>query len=184
MRPRPRPKLWGQGWGQNHKAEVETKSSRPRPATGRYFWIRTHSNNANNTTEFVCPIIVFNHVFVMNVAIFKSQTNTTNIILHWIAHFWGHVNKTEARQRRNPWGWGQLVEAEVKNLALKPIWPRGPNITAFYNMDALHVAQPTVSEHRMENSQSYHKTKIKSFLHTCSKYINISGPALSCYKHN
>jgi len=39
--------------------------------------------------------------------------DTTNIILHWIAHFRGQVTKTETRPRQVR---GQMLEAEAKIL--------------------------------------------------------------------
>jgi len=59
--------------------------------------------------------------------------DTTNIVLHWIAHFRDQVNKTEARPRPNDQG--QLVEAEgeaeAKILASRPDCPRGVNIIVY-----------------------------------------------------
>ena len=40
---------------------------------------------------------------------YNHEMDTTNIILHWIAHFWGQVNKTV-----------NMLEAEAKILALRP----------------------------------------------------------------
>ena len=58
------------------EAEVEARNTRPRPrlrlATCRYFCIRTHGDNANNTElNFLSHIRVLNHVFVMNVAMIQ-----------------------------------------------------------------------------------------------------------------
>jgi len=47
--------------------------------------------------------------------------DTTNIIFHWIAHFF------EAKLTRpRP---GQILEVEANILALRSVWPRGLNIT-------------------------------------------------------
>jgi len=43
--------------------------------------------------------------------------DTTNIILHWIAHFRGQVTNTETRPRPNARdrGWGRGINITVKN---------------------------------------------------------------------
>ena len=45
---------------------------------------------------------------------YNHEMDTTNIILHLIAHFRDQVNKTEARPRSNARGQGQLVEAKAE----------------------------------------------------------------------
>ena len=49
--------------------------------------------------------------------------NTTNISLHWIAHFF-EAKLTRPRPRR-----GQMLEVEAKILASRPVWPWSFNIT-------------------------------------------------------
>jgi len=43
---------------------------------------------------------------------YNNEMDTTNIIFHWIAHFRGQVNNTEAE--------ANLVEAEANILASRP----------------------------------------------------------------
>jgi len=91
--------------GQNVDTNDEVKTSRPRsrsrPDTYRYFWIRTHGVNVNNT--FVSHVRVLNDVFLMNVAMIQPRNglDTTNIIFALDSTFWGQVNKNEARPSPN-----------------------------------------------------------------------------------
>ena len=103
--------------GRGQVFEAETRS---RPATCRYFWIRTHGDNANNiycsTSEYV---------FVMNVAMIQPRNGYNRYALDSTIF---DAKLLTPRPDR-----GQTLEAEASLSRPRPkfwpVWPRGPNIT-------------------------------------------------------
>ena len=62
-----------------------------------------------------------------NLQLNNHKTDTTNITLHWIAHFF------EAKLTRPRSGWGQLAEAKPLRPRPRPkFWPWGLKITRFF----------------------------------------------------